>query len=651
MTERSENKKELLKKLEEREHEVALLKEISDAITSQLHLEDVFQMVADRAKALLNCETVLVPVLEKELDQYTYKAGAGKYADEIVGESLPLEFGVCGWVWKNKKAWWRGVLNELSEDEKNAWEKQVGTMILVPLIGKHHFLGGIAGMNKLNGSDFDERDLDLLTMFASQVSIAIENAQAYEKLEFAMIRSEKYQIELSKLNKELVIVNKDLEKLAHYDHLTNVPNRMMIQERLRNALVRAFQSKSVSSLLMVDLDHFKEINDTLGHYVGDELLKLVSHKLESILSPPDTIGRLGGDEFAIVLPVSSNEKALQVAEKIMKVFDESFDLFDQSFSISASVGIAHYPEHGTDVSALLKCADVALYVAKKVKSNYAVYNPKEDVHSTGRLALMSDLKNAIQNQSFTFYYQPKVDMQKSVITGVEALARWNHPQECIYMPDLFIPILEQTGLIRNFTAWAMKEILSQQKEWSLSGHDLDVSINLSMYNLRDPEFPEQVKSALDQWKPRPGSVTMEITESAVMGENPRIPGILEELSEVGIRFSIDDFGTGYSSLMLLKKLKVKELKIDKSFVMGMAKNKDDEVIVKSTIELGHNLGLSVVAEGVESKEVYNLLKEMKCEFSQGYCISPALHIDDFSSFMSSFISCETSKPKTKKKAT
>jgi len=629
----------LRQELQDREREVALLKEISDAITSQLNLDNVFQMVADHAKSLLNCETVLVPILEKELDQYTYKAGTGKYADEIVGESLPLEFGVCGWVWKNKKAWWRGVLDELTADEKTAWEKQVGTMILVPLIGKHHFHGGIAGMNKLSGKDFDKRDLDLLTMFASQVSVAIENAKAYEKLEMAMIRSEKDQIDLADLNKQLTSANKDLEKLAHYDHLTNVPNRALIQERLKNAISRAEKNENMVSILMVDLDHFKEINDTLGHYVGDELLKLVSHKLESILSPPDSIGRLGGDEFAIVIPNSSHEKAIQISKDIMKVFEESFELLDQYFSISASVGIAHFPEHGHDVSTLLKRSDVALYVSKRVKSDYSVYDPAEDVHSTSRLVLMNDLKTAIQENNLTLFYQPKVDMFTSKIIGVEALARWFHPVDGMQMPGVFIPIMEQTGLIRNFTVWVLSEVLEQQAKWRDAGHNLSVSLNLSMYNLRDPNFPDEVKKALKKWKPDHGSVTMEITESVVMGENPRIPRVLNELGKEGIKFSIDDFGTGYSSLMLLKKLKVSELKIDKSFIMGMLENKDDEVIVKSTIDLGHNLGLTIVAEGIENRAVYDKLIDMNCEVSQGFCISEALPVSEMDAFLKNFISC------------
>lgn len=633
------NSKDLRKQLQAKEREVALLKEISDAITSQLQLDTVLQMVADHAKSLLNCETVFVPILEPELDQYTYKAGSGKYADEVVGESLPLEMGVCGWVWKNKKPWWRGVLNELSETEKNAWEREVGNLILVPLIGKNHFHGGIAGMNKMSGEDFDKNDLDILTMFAGQVSVAIENAIAYEKLEKEKVKAEKFQKELSRLNDQLKLANTNLEKLAHYDHLTHVANRTLIQERFSSAITRASKNNSIVSIMILDLDHFKEINDTLGHYVGDELLKLLSHKLESVLSPVDTIGRLGGDEFAVILPDSSAVKALNTAKTIMKVFENSFDLFDQNFSISASLGIAHYPEHGLDVSTLLKKADIALYVAKRVKSDFAVYNAEDDLHSPDRLNLMSELKSSISKKSLIFHYQPKMSLNQDQITGVEALARWPHENGVLYHPDLFIPILEQTGLIRNFTIWALNEILSQQAEWRNSGMNLNVSINLSMHNLRDPNFPGEVRKALKKWKPIKGSVTMEITESIVLGENHIVPKVLHDLINEGIQFSIDDFGTGYSSLIMLKKLKVSELKIDKSFVIGMVDNKDDEIIVKSTIELGHNLGLNIVAEGVESKVVYEKLKSMKCDVSQGFFISPPLSVSEFEEFFKTFSEC------------
>lgn len=618
--------------LHEREREIALLKEIADAVTSQLKLGKVFEMVAERARTLIDSETLLIPLLDQNCEQYTYRAGCGKNADEIIGESLPLDFGVCGWVWKHKKPWWRGVLEELSESERNRWEKEAGTMILVPLIGKHHFLGGIAGINKVGGGDFSKRDLDLLSMFASQVSIAIENAIAYEKLEQAKERSEQDHKELVELNAKLVEANKELENLALYDHLTGIPNRSLIHDRIEQSILRAKRDCSKVSILMVDLDHFKEINDTLGHDIGDKLLQRVCDRLRKILRGPDTLGRLGGDEFAVIAPNASSDTATLIANNLLKGLEEPFALESQYFSIAASIGIATYPEHGEDVSTLLKRADVAMYVAKRAKSGYFVYDSSEDQHSPARLALMHDLRKSISNNEMLLHYQPKVDISAGLITGVEALARWPHPDQGMFPPEFFIPIMEQTGLIRPFTAWVLNEAINQCARWRKNNLDLSISINLSMHNLRDPEFPQLVCDLLSKWEVAPESLILEITESVVMGDNRQVPEVLTLLSQEGIQFSIDDFGTGYSSLTHLKKLKVNELKIDKSFIAGMQNNKDDEIIVRSTIDLGHNLGLRIVAEGVETEDTLKQLKDMGCELFQGHLVSKALPSDDLTEF-------------------
>ncbi|GMR17756.1 MAG: hypothetical protein BMS9Abin33_0149 [Gammaproteobacteria bacterium] len=618
--------------LREREREIALLKEIADAVSSQLKLDKVFEMVAERARSLIDSETLLIPLLDQDCEQYTYRAGCGKNADEIIGESLPLDFGVCGWVWKHKRPWWRGVLEELSESERNRWEKEAGTMIMVPLIGKHHFLGGIAGINKAGGGDFSRRDLDLLSMFASQVSIAIENATAYERLEQAKERSDQYQKELVELNTKLVDANKKLENLALYDHLTGIPNRSLIQDRMEQSILRAQRDHSKVSVLMVDLDHFKEINDTLGHDIGDKLLQKVCNRLRKLLRGPDTLGRLGGDEFAVIAPDASSDTATLIANNLLKGLEQPIALEGQYFSIAASIGIATYPEHGENISTLLKRADVAMYVAKRAKSGYFVYDSSEDQYSPGRLALMHDLRESIGNNELLLHYQPKIDMSTATITGVEALARWPHPEQGMFPPEFFIPIMEQTGLIRPFTAWVLKEAISQCAKWKKSGLDMSVSINLSMHNLRDPDFPGLVCDLLKKWEVAPESLILEITESVAMGNNRQVPEVLTLLSQTGIQFSIDDFGTGFSSLMHLKKLKVNELKIDKSFIAGMQNNKDDEIIVRSTIDLGHNLGLRIVAEGVETEDTFDKLKNMGCEQFQGHLVSKALASEDLTAF-------------------
>ena len=375
--------------LRDREFEIAMLRETAEAISSQLDLENVFQVVADHARKLILAETVLIPVLDQKLAQYTYRAGCGKNADEIVGQSLPLDTGVCGWVWRNKRPWWHGVLKELDEEERNRWEKEAGTIILVPLIGKRHFLGGIAGINKIGSKDFTQRDLDLLSLFAHQVSYTIENAELFDQLNKSKSQSDEYQRELQALNTELerrvaqrttalADAVKELEHLAMHDMLTDLPNRSLVEDRLQQGIHIAKREKKVISLMMIDLNRFKEVNDKHGHDAGDSLLKQVAMRLRRILRQSDTAGRLGGDEFAIVLPSTDAAGAMKVAEKLLKVMESPFKVGDNSLSIACSVGIAMYPQHGEDVAGLCRSADVAMYAAKRSGRGYAIYRPGDE---------------------------------------------------------------------------------------------------------------------------------------------------------------------------------------------------------------------------------------------------------------------------------
>ena len=375
--------------LRDREFEIAMLRETAEAISGELSLDNVFQVVADHARKLLLAETVLIPVLDEKLGQYTYRAGCGKNADEIVGQSLPLDTGVCGWVWRHKRPWWHGVLKELDEEERNRWEKEAGTIILVPLIGKRHFLGGIAGINKIGSKDFTQRDLDLLTLFAHQVSYTIENAELFDQLNKSKQQSEEYQRELQALNTELerrvaqrtialADAVKELEHLALHDMLTDLPNRSLVEDRLQQGIHIAKREKKVISLMMIDLNRFKEVNDKHGHDVGDSLLKQVAMRLRRILRQSDTAGRLGGDEFSFVLPSTDAAGAMKVAEKLLKVMEPPFKVGDNTLSIACSIGIAVYPQHGEDVASLSRNADVAMYVAKRGGRGYAVYRPGDE---------------------------------------------------------------------------------------------------------------------------------------------------------------------------------------------------------------------------------------------------------------------------------
>jgi diguanylate cyclase len=365
--------------LREREAEIALLKETGDALCSELDLEKLLQLVAERAQRLIGAETLLVPVLDRGCTEYTYRAACGKDAAEILGQSLPLDFGVCGWVWRHRRAWWRGVLSELSEEERNRWEHEAGSLILVPLIGKKHFLGGLAGINKAGGGDFDERDLNLLTVFASLVSIAIENAEAFQELDRARRQAEDYQRELETLNaelerrvaertEELELANRALQQLALHDALTGLPNRTLLHDRLQQALLENRRSGQTLALVMLDLDGFKAVNDTLGHAAGDQLLREMAGRLRRVLRAGDTVGRLGGDEFAVLLPGADKAVTARLMERMRAVLAADTLLAGRPVSVSASLGAALGPVHGRDPDTLLRCADDAMYRAKRTRN-------------------------------------------------------------------------------------------------------------------------------------------------------------------------------------------------------------------------------------------------------------------------------------------
>lgn len=374
--------------LRDREFEIAMLKETANAVRGELDLENVFQLVAEHARKLILAETVLVPVLNENRTDYIYRAGCGKNSDAIVGQSLPLEQGLVGWVARHKRPWWHGVLAELEEGERNQWEKEAGSIILVPLFGKRRFLGGISGINKIGAKDFSQRDLDLLTLFAHQVSNAIENAQLFDQLNKSKKEAEEYQRELQFLNTELerriaqrtsalIDAVKVLEHLALHDMQTDLPNRSLVEDRLQQGILLAKREKKVLSFVVVNINQFRIINNQHGHDVGDSLLKHIAMRLRRILRQSDTAGRLGGDEFGIILPSTDAAGAGMVAEKLIKVMEPPYKLGDKTISCACSIGISVYPQHGEDVSTLNKNAEIAMYSAKRSGRGYAVYHPHD----------------------------------------------------------------------------------------------------------------------------------------------------------------------------------------------------------------------------------------------------------------------------------
>lgn len=423
---------------------------------------------------------------------------------------------------------------------------------------------------------------------------------------------------------ELQFLNVKIAHEAMHDPLTSLPNRILITEQLQQTILHAQRAKSSFAVLMMDLDNFKEVNDTLGHPEGDRLLIEVAERLSATVRESDTVGRLGGDEFAMVLPKINEKEAICVAEKIMQNLLPSFALDDHTIKIGASIGIAMYPEHGMDHTSLIRLADVAMYEAKKNKNNVCVYHSALDKYTPLRLSLMDHLHTAISSNQLQLHYQPKISLSSNKVVSVEALIRWYHPEIGLIFPDQFIPIAENSGLIDDLSDWVLEQAFAQWKQWQDSGLDLQVAINLSARNLANPELPKRVAELCEQYGMHTNGIKAEITESAIMYNPEQVIEIMNDPNMQRLQFSIDDFGTGYSSLSYLKKLPVAEVKIDRSFVSDMVTDENDASIVNSVIELVHNFGYIVVAEGVENIETLEQLKLLGCDQAQGYLFSKAV---------------------------
>ena len=406
---------------------------------------------------------------------------------------------------------------------------------------------------------------------------------------------------------------------ALHDGLTNLPNRGLFRDRVHQAIAIGSRENHIGAVMLMDLDRFKEINDTLGHHKGDIVLQQVAQRLQRGLRETDTVARFGGDEFALLLPnIPGPAAALNVAEKVRESLHQPFVIEGMALDVHASIGIAFFPGHGEDVDLLIQRADVAMYLAKAAHTGCEIYAAERDQYSPNRLALVADMRRALEHEEFVLYYQPKVDLKTGESHIMEALVRWDHPLRGMIPPNEFIPLAEHTGLIESLTLYVLDRALRQVAAWREQDVDLTVAVNLSPRNLLDLHFPEHVQKLLTKHRVPPGCLQLEITESTLVSDPTRAMGILGRLNQMRVEMSIDDFGTGYSSLAHLRKLPVQELKIDKSFVMNMDNDESDAVIVRSTIDLGRNLGLRVVAEGVETAEVYRRLITLGCDFAQGY---------------------------------
>ena len=414
----------------------------------------------------------------------------------------------------------------------------------------------------------------------------------------------------------------DVRRLAYEDALTKLPNREKFRSLLRQAIAHARAQTEPCAVVMLDLDRVKHVNDVLGHRFGDRLLRHVARRLkQEVRAEHDVVARLGGDEYALLLPGADVETALALARRILQAFEHPITLDDHTVDLGAGIGVACCPDHGIDAESLLSHAEMAMYAAKRQQAGVVVYEAALDSSSEETLSLLTELRSAVDGGELRLYLQPKIALATGQVIGAEALVRWEHPHKGLLTPIRFVPFAERTGFIRMLTGWMIERCATLLQVMQARGVPFKLSVNLSTRDLLDAELPGKLRRLVSEQRIDPGSLCLEITESAIMDDPQRAQHTLEHLNGMGFKLAIDDFGTGYSSLAYLKRLPVDELKIDQSFVLNMERDIDDAKIVRSTVDLAHNLGLTVVAEGVETAKAWKLLQALGCDEAQGYFVA------------------------------
>lgn len=463
--------------------------------------------------------------------------------------------------------------------------------------------------------DFLTRSGEIVTVLGSSAEVMVDGRSCW-LVQFKDITERKAHLAV-------------VEFLAHHDSLTGLPNRKSLHEAVRKRIAEVGAAEGNFALLLIDLDRFKEVNDTLGHHVGDELLRMVSARLmELVADRQGFAARLGGDEFAVVLPGAACGQAKEWAATFLAMLRRPFTLEGMRLDVGASIGIAVYPQDGSNSSTLLRCADVAMYLAKRRQAGWSSYTAQADTHSASRLALMADLGDAIREGQLLLHYQPILRVEDGAVAGAEALVRWQHPRFGLIPPGDFIPMAEMSDLIHPLTGWVLDTAVAQAKAWLNAGRTWRIAVNLSARNLVDETLPDQVRAVLDRYGVLPGLLELEITETAMMADPDRALAVLQGIAALGVKIAIDDFGTGYSSFATLRRLpQIAALKIDQSFVRRMLCDPADAVVVRTMVSLARDLGTRGVAEGVETAALLEALRHCGCAEAQGYAIARPMPAD------------------------
>lgn len=612
ITDRKEAEKELLI----RNQHLSSLHETTLELMNRLETNDLLIAILNRARTVLGTKHCWVYMVEEDGAKITTKLGMGIFKDYI-GVSLNPGEGLAGKVWQTGEPMVVEDYDNWIGQSPKYKDTGIKKGLAFPLKSGGQVVG-VIGMAYLDESrQISELDFKLLSSFGQLASIALDNARLYSAAQQEIVERKK--------------VEEIIKHQAHHDYLTNLPNRVLFNDRLASSLLHAKRYNKNMAVMFLDLDFFKLVNDTLGHDIGDQLLKGIAKRLSSVLRESDTIARIGGDEFTVLLPEMDHiDDAAKVAKKIINSLKEPWIFKEQEFFITTSIGIAIYPFDGEESNTLLKHADIAMYQAKgEGRNRYRFFAPEMNERNLKRLDLENSLRRGLEREEFVIHYQPQVDVRTGRIVGIEALLRWDHPQRGLVYPMEFINVAEETGLIIPIGEQVLKNACAQTKEWQNAGYSpMRVAVNLSARQFQQQNLVQRIQQILKETGLEPRFLELEITESLAMHDVEFTIRTLKELRQMGISIAIDDFGTGYSSLNYLKRLPIDYLKIDRSFIRDIAMDFNDAAIVDIIIMLAHNLKLKVIAEGVETEEQFNYLQNRNCDELQGYLFYKPMPTED-----------------------
>jgi diguanylate cyclase (GGDEF)-like protein len=614
--------------LVDREHQrygktLQQLQAAAEAIAGQLDLDQTLKTILKAVTELLKADAVSIMLLESDGQHLRLVQGRGIPYEYIGNTVVKIGEGVAGWIAETgRPLLLQGTLRPNEFRNHTPFARTITSAISVPLKTRDDVIGvpiktegriiGVLNASIVAGKKrFNNRDLELLTLFAANISTAIERARMFSE----QIRAEEM-----------------IRHQAYHDPLTDLPNRILFRDRLTLALAHAKRYNQKVAVMFLDLDHFKRINDMVGHASGDRLLKGVAERLTRTLRKSDTVARMGGDEFMMIFPeLYKIEDAGTVARKILEAFKAAFRFDGHEFYATASIGISIYPDDGTDADTLAKNADAALYRAKEQgRNNYQLYSPHMNTMASERMAIENGLRRALEHQEFLLFYQPQIHLQNGEIIGAEALLRWRHPEWGLVSPAKFIPVAEETGLIIPIGEWILEAACAQNKAWHEAGFQgICVSVNLSNRQFKQKTLVKTIARALEETGLSPASLELELTESDIMQNADATISALRELKAMGIRISVDDFGTGYSSLGYLKRFPINTLKMDQCFVRNTPKDTDNAAIATAIVAMAHSLNLDVIAEGVETEEELAFLRSIRCDKMQGYLFSKPIEPEPF----------------------